>query len=160
MSGLADVALLLDPPMYVVTTIGDGERSGCLVGFATQVSVKPGRYLIGLSDKNHTYRVAQHADRLAVHALGRDRHDLAELFGSHTGDDIDKFTRCRWSEGPDGVPVLDEAAAWFSGPILERYRLGDHVGHLIEPDSGEVRDGEAELLRFDDVRDLDPGHDA
>lgn len=155
-----DVIDLLDYPMYVVTTIAGDERSGCLVGFASQVSIGPARFLVAISNKNHTYRVATDASRLAVHLLSSDRREIAELFGEQTGDGIDKFSRCDWEPGPDGVPVLSAAAAWFSGPIIDRHDVGDHVGFLIEPDAGEVRDPDARILMDTDVQDLDAGHDA
>jgi flavin reductase (DIM6/NTAB) family NADH-FMN oxidoreductase RutF len=150
---------LLDYPMFVVTTYGDGERSGCLVGFATQGSIHPPRFIVGISDKNHTYRVAQSATRLAVHVLDQKDRDLASLFGEQTGDEVDKFAACRWHDGPDCVPVLDDAAAWFSGPILSRDRVGDHIAHLIEIDAAEMRGAEGGLLKFSAVRDFEPGHE-
>jgi flavin reductase (DIM6/NTAB) family NADH-FMN oxidoreductase RutF len=154
------VVELLDYPMFVVTTIYDGTLAGCLVGFATQASINPPRFLIGLSDKNHTYRVAKDADRLVVHVLGQSDRELASLFGEQTGDEVDKFAQCKWHAGPDGIPVLDDAAAWFSGPILSRDRVGDHIAHLIEVDSGEVLAPEGALLKFSSVRDFEPGHEA
>jgi flavin reductase (DIM6/NTAB) family NADH-FMN oxidoreductase RutF len=150
----------LDYPMFVVTTFAGERRAGCLVGFATQASIRPRRFLVGISNKNQTYRVASDADRLAVHVLAKDAVDLARLFGGQTGDEIDKFARCDWRPGPDGVPVLAGAAAWFSGRILERLRLGDHVAFLIEPDSGVCEDAFAPFLTFSDVSDLEPGHGA
>ncbi|MFL6239696.1 MAG: flavin reductase family protein [Actinomycetes bacterium] len=154
------VVELLDYPMFVVTTTDGQERAGCLVGFATQASINPARFLVGISDKNHTYRVVQNAGRVAVHVLGRSDVRLASLFGEQTGDDVDKFTGCSWHEGPEGVPILDDAAAWFSGPILSRDRVGDHVAHLIEIDSAEVLNPEGALLTFASVRDFTPGHEA
>jgi flavin reductase (DIM6/NTAB) family NADH-FMN oxidoreductase RutF len=150
----------LDYPMFVVTTVAGAQRAGCLIGFATQASIRPRRFLVGLSDKNHTYRVASDADRLAVHVLAKDAVDLARLFGEQTGDETDKFAQCQWRPGPDGVPVLTGAAAWFSGRILERLRLGDHVAFLIEPDSGGCEDTFAPFVTFSDVGDLEPGHGA
>jgi flavin reductase (DIM6/NTAB) family NADH-FMN oxidoreductase RutF len=151
---------LLDYPMFVVTVRAGDQMAGCLVGFATQVSIEPRRFLIGLSEANRTYRVAERADRLAVHVIDHDDPDLAELFGGQTGDDVDKFERCRWQGGPDGVPTLEDAAAWFSGRILGRYPVGDHVGFLIEPDSASVRRDGVRPLTFAQVRDLEPGHPA
>ena len=39
----------------------------------------------------------------------RDR-ELAEIFGTLTGDNTDKFARCAHHEGPHGVPLLDACA--------------------------------------------------
>ncbi|BBW99750.1 oxidoreductase [Mycolicibacterium moriokaense] len=150
----------LDYPMYVVTTRAGEERSGCLVGFTSQVSIGPPRFLVGLSEKNHTYRVARHATHLAVHLLPRRHRELARLFGSETGDHVDKFSRCGWRQGPHGMPILDDAAGWFVGEVLNRYALGDHVGFLLEPVDGDAPDSFEQLVTFSDVRDLEPGHEA
>jgi flavin reductase (DIM6/NTAB) family NADH-FMN oxidoreductase RutF len=148
-----------NPPLYIVTTAAGGARAGCLVGFASQVSINPPRFLAALSVNNHTWNVARTATHLAVHVFGRDRSDLVDLFGGETGDDVDKFDRCAWTEGPGGVPVLVGAAAWLVGRILERDDFGDHVGHLLEPIAGGV--GETvEPVRLGDARGLHPGHPA
>ncbi|MFZ2527956.1 MAG: flavin reductase family protein [Rhodococcus sp. (in: high G+C Gram-positive bacteria)] len=146
--------------MFLVTTRAVNERSGCLVGFATQVGIDPPRFLVGLSDKNRTFRVAAAADHLAVHLLDRTHLPLATLFGAHTGDDVDKFAQCRWSDGPHGLPILDDAAAWFTGAILGRTDFGDHVGFLLAPDLGELRGDLTDLVTFRDVRGIEPGHPA
>ena len=155
------VVALLDYPMFVVTTRVGDDRAGCLVGFSSQVSISPPRFLVGLSKKNHTYRVADGgATHLAVHLVAREHQDLARLFGSATGDRVDKFGRCRWSEGPEGLPILTDAAAWFAGRILDRFDLGDHVGHLTQPVAGAAPDRFGNLVTFTDVKELEPGHDA
>ncbi len=152
---------LLDYPMFVVTTRVGDERDGCLIGFSSQVSINPPRFLVGLSKKNRTYRVAARgATHLAVHLLAKENQDLAQLFGSETGDEVDKFRRCRWWEGPEGLPILADAPGWFAGRILERFDLGDHVGHLTEPVAGSAPERFGDLVTFTDVKDLEPGHDA
>jgi flavin reductase (DIM6/NTAB) family NADH-FMN oxidoreductase RutF len=171
----------LDYPMYVVTASGGGERAGCLVGFASQVAISPARWLVAVSVHNHTYRVAQKSPALAVHVLRRDQMDLAELFGARSGDDVDKFSSCRWWSGPYGLPILSDCPAWTAGPVLDRVSFGDHVGHVIVPQSGgsglevgegggrdalrdaDRRRGQREagpLMRFTDVHHLEPGHPA
>ena len=158
------VAALLDYPVFVVTTRAGDRRAGCLVGFAGQASIDPPRFLVGLSKRNHTYRVAQDASHLAVHLLSRQHRDLALLFGGETGDRVDKFARCSWQDGPAGLPILTGAAAWFAGRVLERFDLGDHVGHLIEPVDGDAPAAltilVTGLLTYADVKDLEPGHKA
>lgn len=151
---------LLDYPMFVVTTFFDDELSGCLVGFSTQVSIDPPRFLVGLSKRNRTYRVATRASHLAVHLLPRTNVDLARLFGSETGDRVDKFEHCAWHAGPEDMPILDDAEGWFVGAVLDRYDLGDHVGHLLEPVAGDAPERFQQLVTFADVRDLEPGHEA
>ncbi|WP_067650104.1 flavin reductase family protein [Nocardia harenae] len=149
-----------DFPVFVVTTRAGEETSGCLVGFTAQVSINPLRFLVGLSQRNHTHRVAQRAERLNVHLLGQDQVELAALFGSETGDEIDKFARCAWHPDSTGLPVLSAAAGWFGGKILERHDFGDHTVMLLAPDTGVAPPADVETLRFLMVDHLEPGHDA
>ncbi|MCI4676251.1 flavin reductase family protein [Candidatus Mycolicibacterium alkanivorans] len=146
--------------MFVVTTSAPERLAGCLVGFTSQTSIHPPRFLVGLSRKNHTFTVATEADHLAVHLLPRAELPIAELFGGQTGDTVDKFAQCAWHRGPAGVPILDAAPAWFVGKIIRRFDAGDHVGHLVEPVAGRAPDDLGELITFSDVRDLEPGHEA
>jgi flavin reductase (DIM6/NTAB) family NADH-FMN oxidoreductase RutF len=154
----------LDYPMYVVTSYDGAVRGGCLVGFATQCSIDPPRFLVCVSERNHTHRITARAETVAVHLLRAEQRDTAALFGGTTGDDVDKFARVAWTEGPDGVPVLDDCAGWFAARILDRYDLGDHTGLFLAPVAGEAApgapEGAAALLRFAHVRDLEPGHEA
>lgn len=146
-------------PMHIVTAAANGERSGCLVGFGTRVSVDPPLYLVCLSETNHTYAVALASDLLAVHLVGPEQHDLAELFGGETGDVVDKFARWPWHPGPDGVPILEDCPHVMIGRVVERRPWGDHTAHLLEPVSVEVRNGRPGL-DLTDVQDIQPGHDA
>ncbi|WP_316741680.1 flavin reductase family protein [Streptomyces sp. MK7] len=135
----------LDPEMYVVTAAAGGERAGCLVGFASQCSIDPLRFVVWLSKANRTFRVAGRADRLAVHLLARDQYALAELFGGSTGDDaVDKFAHVPCTRRPGGAVVLDDAPAWFVGRIVLRTDGGDHVGFVLEPVESGGRTGRDE----------------
>jgi flavin reductase (DIM6/NTAB) family NADH-FMN oxidoreductase RutF len=146
----------LDYPMFVVTTSAGDERSGCLIGFATQCSIDPIRFMVWISKKNHTFGVAQRANAMGVHSLAQSQRHIAELFGGTTGDEIDKFERCAWHEGPEGVPILDEVAGWFVGTIVDRLDTGDHLGHLLEPIAAAVFD--IPNLTYQDIKGLEPGH--
>ena len=149
----------LDYPMFIVTVAASGELAGCLVGFTTQCSIDPPRFLICLSVKNRTYRVAKRADALVVHLLPQGADELAELFGSETGDETDKFERCRWRPGPRGVPVLEECGNWFAGRVLDQMDAGDHAALLLEPFEAASEPGEG-TFAFHRARRMDPGHEA
>jgi flavin reductase (DIM6/NTAB) family NADH-FMN oxidoreductase RutF len=152
----------LDFPMAIVTAFDGSERSGCLVGFHTQCSIEPRRWLACISKLNHTFGVAQRTDRLVVHLLRDDQHALAELFGGLTGDAIaphEKFELCAWKPGPGGTPIL-EGCDWIAGPVLARVDGGDHTMFLIEvTDHGEEH-APAPQLGSKAVRDIYPGHPA
>ena len=155
-SAFARLVADLDYPLYVVTTAVQKEPTGCLIGFATQCSIHPPRFLAGISKKNHTFQLAGRAAVFAVHVVDEENKAIAELFGGETGDEVDKFARVRWRY-VDGVPILDDCPRWFTGVVLEHIDLGDHVGHLLEPlrvEAGPV----SGQLTYQQARDIEPGH--
>ena len=154
------IAASLDPAVVVVTSAHDGERAGCLVGFHAQSSIDPHRYCVWLSKANHTGRIVQRATTLAVHYLDGTQRDLAERFGTLSGDDVDKFAGLEWTDGPDGVPLL---AAVPRRIVARRIAVldegGDHLCVVTEPVAAAA-DGPFTPLRLSDVDDLTPGHEA
>ncbi|MFE2273881.1 flavin reductase family protein [Streptomyces lavendulae] len=140
----------LDGPVYVITVAVGAERAGCLVGFASQCSIDPPRFIVWLSVANHTYRVARGAEYLTVHLLRRDDRALAELFG------------VGWLPGEAGSPVLEQLCPWFTGRIEGCIEGGEHVGFLLAP-AAVCPPGEGPqpaLLRYRELRNLEPGHPA
>jgi len=150
----------LDSPLIVVTTAEAGERAGCLVGFHTQSSIDPQRYCVWLSKANHTYRVALHSSHLAIHFLSAADLPLAELFGTRTGDTVDKFAGLRVTPGAGAAPVLADCPNWL---VARRLALldegGDHVCVITEPVAGHSG-GRFEPLRLSRAGHLTPGHGA
>lgn len=149
----------LDYPMLLVTTADGDDRAGCLVGFATQCSIDPPRFLVCISDKNRTAHLATRASALAVHVIPDGAIDLARLFGSETGDELDKFSRCRWHSGPGGLPIVEDCGRWFAGRVLDSRPLGDHIGFVLAPFAARDDNGNG-ALSFQQAKQLDPGHDA
>jgi flavin reductase (DIM6/NTAB) family NADH-FMN oxidoreductase RutF len=148
-----------DGPMWILTVSTGRERAGCLVGFATQVSIDPARFLACVSKINHTFGPAMRAEHVAVHvAPTGDDDGLARLFGEETGDEVDKFERCEWHEGAEGQPILDGCSGWFVGHVVARHDVGDHVGLVLEPVAvqGRVEDP----MTLDEAKKLDAGHPA
>jgi len=146
-------------PVYIVTAAAAGRRAGCLVGFATQVSMGPERFLVCVSRANATFPVAMTAERLAVHAVTEGERGLAELFGGETGDEVDKFARCAWEPADDGTPILSGPPTWFLGRIVERVDLGDHIGCVLEPERWHGGGG-IDQLSERDLAEIAPGHPA
>src|SRR5471030_1371624 len=89
----------LDFPMTIVTAFDGLEHSGCLVGFHTQCSITPRRWLVCISKANHTCGIAERAEWLAILLLRDGQHALAQFCGAVSGDSIaphEKFDYCAW----------------------------------------------------------------
>ncbi len=148
----------LEYPMFIVTARAGDERLGCLIGFATQTSIDPSRFAVCLSRQNRTHRRGRDSPALAVHCVPAAAPDLAELFGGETGDAVDKFARCAWHDGPEGLPILDRCERWFVGPVIDRLDAGDHELFLLEPVAASA--GRGEDFTFHRAKRIAPGHPA
>jgi flavin reductase (DIM6/NTAB) family NADH-FMN oxidoreductase RutF len=149
-----------DPPLVVVTTVAEDERAGCLVGFHVQSSIDPQHYCVWLSKANHTYRVALSAKHFAVHFLTTEDLELAERFGTVSGEDTDKFEGLDVDLDEHGVPVLRALPNRMS---LERIALldegSDHVCLTTRVSSAHTG-GTFVPLRVSGAAHLDPGHES
>ena len=160
-SAFERIAAAVDPPMVIVTARAGDESDGCLVGFSTQCSIEPARYLVCLSKANRTYEIASNATTLVVHMLHDDPVGmwLARLFGEVSAYETDKLSMCAWEEGPVGTPVV-AGCDWFAGPIRSRVDLGDHVGYTLDVTDGKTNSSREPYLGYARVRDLDAGNPA
>lgn len=150
----------LDARMAVVTTADEHERAGCLVGFHVQSSIEPPRYAIWLSKANHTYRVGLRASHFGIHFLTAEDVDLAELFGTRTGETVNKFRDLPVGTGAGNVPVLLRCPhRLIVRKLVHLDDGGDHVCITTEPVE-EHTTGRFAPLRLSDVEHLQPGHPA
>jgi flavin reductase (DIM6/NTAB) family NADH-FMN oxidoreductase RutF len=155
---LSSIVTSLDPAMIIVTTAVGDERAGCLVGFHTQSSLDPERYCVWLSKANHTYRVALRATHLGVHFLTQEDLELAERFGTRTGDHGDKFDGLAVATSVGGVPVLTQCPhRWIGKRAAILDEGGDHVcisARVVE----SVTSGPFRPFRLSQADGLQPGH--
>ena len=146
----------LEYPMFILTAPGP---LGCLVGFTTQASIDPPRFIACLSHKNRTFRDGRRrAGARRPRRARRRRAIWRSSSAARPRTTVDKFARVDWHEGPEGVPILERCENWFVGRVLERLDAGDHDAFLLEPIAGESGD-QAEFT-FHRAKRIDPGHEA
>ena len=148
-----------DSALIVVTTAAENEWAGCLVGFHSQSSMSPERYGFWLSKANHTYRVSLRATHFAIHFLTADDLAMAQRFGAHSSEDVDKFRGLDVVTAEHGVPLLNAVP---NRMLVESITLlddgGDHVALTARVISSETT-GPFAPLRLSHLGDLRPGHD-
>jgi flavin reductase (DIM6/NTAB) family NADH-FMN oxidoreductase RutF len=105
----------LEYPTFIVTARAGEERLGCLVGFTTQASIDPPRFVVCLSHNNRTCRVGRDSTMLGVHAVPtrrvRPRGTLRRRDLRRDG----QVRPLRVARGPEGVPILDRCESWSPG---------------------------------------------
>jgi flavin reductase (DIM6/NTAB) family NADH-FMN oxidoreductase RutF len=148
----------LDYPLFVVSAATGDDADACLVGFTSQCSIEPRRFVVFLSKQNHTCEVAGRASVLVVHRVRAEQHELAEHFGGISEkDDPRKLAEWPWRPGPEGTPVIQDCD-WFAGRIERTFDAGDHVAFVLSPFDGEHR-GQSQL-GYQEARDIEAGQPA
>lgn len=153
---------LSDPLLVVVTVRSGAEVGGCLVGFHAQASIDPPLYGVWLSRQNRTTRLARDAEHLALHHLDVEQLDIAEHFGSLTGDDQDKFASAAWTEGDHRLPFLTDCPnrLVLSRVSLIDFPAADHLCWLGRVERAYATRTRTSSLRLSDGQDLEAGHNA
>ena len=129
------------------------------MGFTTQASIDPPRFIACLSHKNRTFREGKDAPALGVHAVPADAEDLAAALRRRDRRPHGQVrAHRRGVKGPLGVPILDRCENWFVGRVLGRVDAGDHDAFLLEPIDASSGDGEE--FTFHRAKRIDPGHEA
>ncbi|MFC6694912.1 flavin reductase family protein [Nocardioides daphniae] len=150
----------VDTPLVVVTTAAEGTLAGCVVGFHAQSSIDAEGYSFWLSKANHTYRTSLRSAHFAVHFLTTEDLDLAERFGTQTGEETDKFSGLDVELDEHGVPVI---RACPNRMLVDRVAVlddgGDHVCVTTRVRSA-ASSGPFTPLRLSDAAHFEPGHDA
>jgi flavin reductase (DIM6/NTAB) family NADH-FMN oxidoreductase RutF len=150
-----------DIPLTIVTTVANGERSGCVVGYWTRSSIQPPRFLVCISKQNHTFEPVMRSGEIVLHLVPRQAVDIVRLFGSETGDEIDKFLHCEWREGPGGLPILNACPTYAVCAVLDRIDVGDHVALLVDPVTVATGpETDAFTQRMAASHHIEPGHPA
>lgn len=74
-----------------------------------------------------------------------------------SGYEVDKFTRCEWSEGPDGVPLLAGCESRMVCSVLRRIPAGDHTALMVEADDASAGGEDVYTFRMAKQLKVEPG---
>jgi 3-hydroxy-9,10-secoandrosta-1,3,5(10)-triene-9,17-dione monooxygenase reductase component len=109
----------------IITAVdGAGADVGMTANSFNSVSLTPPMVLWSLGRSSTNIAAFLQAKHFAVHVLAVEQHDLAHRF-SQRG--IDRFAGLTLGRGPDGIPLLDGAAARFECRTAYQHEGGDHV---------------------------------
>jgi 3-hydroxy-9,10-secoandrosta-1,3,5(10)-triene-9,17-dione monooxygenase reductase component len=109
----------------IITTVdANGADVGMTANSFNSLSLTPPMVLWSLGRTSTNIDVFLQAKHFVVHILATDQDALAARF-SQKG--IDRFAGLKLGRGPDGIPLLEGAAARFDCRTAFQYEGGDHV---------------------------------
>jgi len=120
---------------------------GATVSSVASVSANPPMLSFSVSRSGRSGPALTGSDRLAVHVLTESQADLAAAFADRTAP---RFTVAQGWALPQGQPpVLDDAAASFSGKVVRVVPAGEAWLVLLEVESVRLGETADPLLHHD-----------
>ncbi|MFC4061383.1 flavin reductase family protein [Planomonospora corallina] len=111
--------------VVVVTAQTEGLPVGLTATSFSSVSLAPPLVSFYVALSSTTWPWLRRADRFAVNVLAGDQAEVAARFARRGADRFAPPTR--WRPGPEGVPLLDGAAAQLVCTPYSATEIGDHV---------------------------------
>ena len=123
--------------LYVVSAEADGQRAGCVINTATQVTATPPRLMVAVHKDNVTTGVIERAGAFTVTAIDKTA-DMPYIgnFGFRTSANFDKFEKYGCKTSAVGSPYSPEhACALFACRVVETVDAGTHllfIGDVVD----------------------------
>ena len=133
-----------------VTVVTAPGPAGLTTTAFASLSLDPMLVLVCLDRGSRTLAAVRRHGRLAVNVLAADQRETAVRFSGKASHE-DKFRDVPWRDEA-GVPVLDGAVAWVSGPVRELLPGGDHEIALVEAEALDAPGGEPLLFHAGEYR--------
>ena len=109
----------------VVTTVdADGKPYGFTANSFSSVSLDPPLLLVCPSRFLSSFAQFESCAHFAVSVLSEGQEAVSNTFAGSKGD---RFAETAWSPDPQGVPIIDGAAAHFSCRSAQVIPAGDHI---------------------------------
>jgi 3-hydroxy-9,10-secoandrosta-1,3,5(10)-triene-9,17-dione monooxygenase reductase component len=118
----------------IVATEWDGELFGATINSLTSVSLEPCMLLFCTNEGSATGMAVRKRGLFSVNILGQHQSDMSARFTRQTKN---RFEDLAVAFGPDGLPLLQGAAAQMCCRVVETHKAGDHDIVLGEVLSGE-----------------------
>lgn len=133
------------PAGVAVITLTDGTRPlGFTATSVISVSAQPAVLAFSINDTSSSWPALSQAESVTVNLLATDQRQVSTVFAT---SGIDRFAQVDWHQLPTGEPVLNGAAGWISGRILERVPAGGSHVVIVAADRAEIANAEPLVYR-------------
>lgn len=123
--------------LYVVSAEADGQKAGCVINTAVQVTSKPIRISVAVNKDNVTAGVIKRAGAFTVTALDQ-TSDMLYIgnFGFRSSDTYNKFEKYETAVSEVGSPYSPEhACAMYACKLIDTVDVGTHylfIGEAVQ----------------------------
>lgn len=126
--------------MYIISTVHEGEKAGCVVNTVTQVTSTPLQVMVAINKQNVTAQVLQKSGVFHAIALTEEAPmTLIAQFGYRSSSELNKFEDFEEKTDSNGCPYVTEgAAAEFTCKVVQQVDVGTHILFIAEVEDAEV----------------------
>ncbi len=132
----------------VVTSRAGDDVRGMTASAFCSVSLDPPLVLVSIDRRNRTHQLLSEGDPFVVNVLSLAQQGWSDRFAGRHGDIQHRFDDIPHTLSPDGVPVIDGAAATFSCRVAAIHPAGDHSLFVGRVERIASTPGTAPLLFF------------
>lgn len=123
-------------PVYsICSTDGKGAFNMHIITYASQISMKPKRYVCGIYEGTKTLEHIISHQQFVLQLLSAEQYRLVELLGKQSGYQTDKIARLekrKLLSNWNGYPVLKDALAVMQLNSISSFPGGDHTGFVCD----------------------------
>ena len=124
-------------PVAIISVRKGEELNGMTAAWVAQTSIKPPIVYVSISPNRHTWEMMRNTDYFGISLLGIGQERIAEIFGTMSGRDADKFGTLGIDPflATEGVPLIPNSLAMFVCKKLKAVEMGDHFavfGKVVE----------------------------
>ena len=125
-----------------VTIVTTRETNGIPRGFTansfTSVSLDPPLLLVCIDKRAASLPVFLESGGFAINILGQNQKETSGLFATQRAD---KFDITNWHDSKMGLPLIEDAVAWFECVYEQHVDAGDHIILIGRVNEFSYRDG-------------------
>ena len=133
----------------VVTALDDDKPHGMTANAFVSVSLAPPLILVSVDHRANMHRILPRAGRYGVSILAEHQEAVSTHFAGRPQEGLNPAFTSRL-----GIPLLEEAVAYFVARVVDIHAAGDHTLYIGEVEHFEMRDGRPLLFHAGKYRRL------
>ncbi|TAN48446.1 MAG: flavin reductase [Methylococcaceae bacterium] len=152
-NSIAALFQCLTQGVYVVGVAHGENCNAFTAAWVMQVSFNPPLLALSINPNHSSYGLLQRGKAFSVNVLKQDQLELAAHYAEPAG--ADKLALVEWVPGRTGVPLLNDAMAWFECEWVGSCPAGDHVLVLGKVIDGKILDAAARPMTYQETGSMD-----
>ncbi len=150
---IAELFQRLTQGVYLIGVAHGETRNAFTAAWVMQISFDPMLLALSINPDHASFALLEEGGAFSVNVLKKEQLDLAEHYGKP--GDTGPLDEPDWSTGKFGLPLRNDALAWFECKAKYIAPAGDHNLVTAEVVGGKLLDANATPLTYADTGTMD-----